>query len=164
MTRDEALALVSEKMHAAGSGMVTLAGGRLSNEDLFNIHQLNPGSDFLLYSYMGGGDLIPMAGVAKGTNFGEMGKGNVILVIASDLHEEAPLWWLRIKGAVKRGATLIVVSPRPTRLEKYAAHVVRYAYGEEVQTAAAFLSENVGGASENTPLTPRATDTPTPPP
>ncbi len=147
-TWDEALTLVSEKMHAAGSGMITLASGRLSNEDLFNIHQLNPGSEFLLYSYMGGGDLIPLAGVAKGTNFGEMGKGSAILVIASDLHEEAPLWWLRIKGAVKRGATLIVVSPRPTRLEKFATHVVRYAYGEEVQTASAFLSENVGGASE----------------
>jgi NADH-quinone oxidoreductase subunit G len=77
-----------------------------------------------------------------------MGKGSAILVLASDLHEEAPLWWLRIKAAAKRGATLIVVSPRPTRLEKYATHVVRYAYGEEVLTASDFLSENVGGASE----------------
>ena len=148
-TWDEALNLAAEKMRAAGSGMVTLASGRLSNEDLFNIRQLNPGSNNVLYSYMGGGDLMAQAGVGKGTNFGEMGKGSAILVIASDLHQEAPVWWLRIKQAAKRGATLIVAGPRPTRLEKYAAHVIRYAYGEEAQTAASFLSENVAGASES---------------
>src|SRR5512141_2091142 len=44
---DEALGLVAEKMRAAGPGFVTLVGGRLSNEDLFNIRQLNPSGDNL---------------------------------------------------------------------------------------------------------------------
>ncbi len=145
---DEALGLVADKMRAAGSALVTLAGGRLSNEDLFNLRQLNPSSDALLYSYMGGGDLMARVGVSSGTNFAAMGKGTAILVVASDLHQEAPVWWLRVKQAAKRGATLIVASPRSTRLEKYASHVVRYAYGEEAQTISSFLLENVAAASE----------------
>jgi NADH-quinone oxidoreductase subunit G len=76
--------------------------------------------------------------LGHGTNLGELGKGTAILVIACDLHEEAPLWWLRIRQAAKRGATLIVANPRPTRLDKFAAHTVRYAYGEELQTANTF--------------------------
>ena len=39
----------------------------------------------------------------------KLGKGTVILVVASDLHEEAPVWWLQVKNAVKRGALLLVV-------------------------------------------------------
>jgi NADH-quinone oxidoreductase subunit G len=46
---------------------------------------------------------------------------------------------LRIKPAAERGATLIVINPRETRLDKFAGHVVRYPYGQEVETLAAFL-------------------------
>jgi NADH-quinone oxidoreductase subunit G len=148
-TWEEALSLAAEKMRAAGPTLVTLASGRLSNEDLYNLRQLNPSGEALLYSYMGGGDLVARVGVGLGTNFAEMGKGTTILVVASDLHQEAPVWWLRIKQAAKRGATLIVASPRYTRLEKYATHVIRYAYGEETQTVSAFMLENVAAASEN---------------
>ncbi len=147
-TWDEALNLAAEKMRSAGAALVTLAGGRLSNEDLFNLRQLNPSGESLLYSFMGGGDLVARVGVGQGTNFAEMGKGTTIVVVASDLHQEAPVWWLRIKQAAKRGATLIVVNPRYTRLEKYASQVIRYAYGEEIQTLSAFMLENVAAADE----------------
>ena len=49
-----------------------------------------------------------------------MGKGTTILVVASDLYNEAPVWYLRIKQAAGRGATLIVVNARETSLERYA--------------------------------------------
>lgn len=140
-TWDEALALTAEKLRAAGSSLVTLAGGRLSNEDLFNLAQVTgaQGGQAALYSYMAGGDLTAQVGLAQGCNFGEMGKGAVILVVASDLHEEAPLWWLRIKQATERGATLIVLNPRETRLDKFAKHVLHYTYGQEAATLGAFL-------------------------
>ncbi len=79
-TWEEALTLVAEKAKGAGSGFMTLAGGRLSNEDLFNLRQLNPTGANLLYTYMGGGDLIDQVGVGQGTNFSDMGKGTAILV------------------------------------------------------------------------------------
>jgi NADH-quinone oxidoreductase subunit G len=146
---EEALALVAEKIQAAGENTVTLVGGRLANEDLFNLRQLAAarGGRAALYSYMAGGDLVAQVGLMPGSNFGEMGKGTAILVIASDLHDEAPLWWLRIKQAVKRGATLILLAPRFTRLEKYAAHKIRYTLGEEGQVLASFLPANAAGAA-----------------
>ena len=55
---------------------------------------------------MAGGDLVSQLGVGKGTNLSDLGKGTVILVVASDLQEEAPIWWLRVKQAAERGATL----------------------------------------------------------
>jgi NADH-quinone oxidoreductase subunit G len=62
-----------------------------------------------------------------------MGRGDAILVVASDLYEEAPIWWLRVKQAAERGATLIVANPRETKLDKYASFVVRYANGDEAK-------------------------------
>ena len=147
-TWDEALALVAEKVHAAGSGMTTLVSGRLANEDLFNLRQLNPGGAALLYSYMAGGDLVAKVGLSADSNFGAMGKGATILVVASDLHQEAPIWWLRIKQAVKRGATLIVAAARPTRLERYAAHTLRYAFGQEAETVQSLFQEKSTVAAE----------------
>ena len=69
----------------------------------------------------------------------KMGAETAILVVASDLEEEAPIWYLRVRGAAKRGAKLIVVNPRPTKLDHFATHVVRYAYGDEAAAVRAFL-------------------------
>jgi NADH-quinone oxidoreductase subunit G len=134
---NEALDLVEAHLRDAGDNFVTLAGGRLANEDLFNLAQL--GGKPVLYSFMGGGDLTARYGLVPGSNIGEMGKGSAILVVASDLHEEAPVWWLRIKQAVQRGATLIVVHPRRTRLDDFATHVLRCAYGDETATLRSLL-------------------------
>jgi NADH-quinone oxidoreductase subunit G len=145
---DEALGVAAQGLKEAGMDFLALAGGQLANEDLFNLRQLavGLGGKALLHTYMAGGDLTAQLGVGEGTNFGAMGKGNVILVVASDLHEEAPVWWLRIKQAAKRGAQVIVVNPRPTRLDAYAAHVVRYAYGDEATTIQGFLDSKDAAA------------------
>ena len=139
---DEALDLVAEKFKAAGNGLVSLAGGRLSNEDYFNLGQLTAhlGGKAALYSEMLGGDLTAKVGIAPGTNFADLGKGDAILVVASDLEEEAPLYWLRVKQAAERGATLIVANPRPTKTDRYASHSLRYAYGQEAAAVMALLN------------------------
>jgi len=139
---EEALDLVAEKFKEAGDGLVTLAGGRLSNEDLFNLQQLTAhlGGKALLDSKMMGGDLVAQVGVGQGTNFSAMGAGTAILVVACDLEEEAPLWWLRVKQAAERGATVIVANPRPTKADRSASHTPRYAYGEEAAFVLALLS------------------------
>jgi NADH-quinone oxidoreductase subunit G len=136
---DEALDLVAQRFRDAGEGLLTLAGGRLSNEDLFNLRQLTEGvgGQVALYSTMAGGDLTAQVGVGQGTNFSTMGPETAILVVASDLQEEAPIWWLRVKQASERGAKLIVANPRETRLDRYALHKLRYPYGSE---AAAVLA------------------------
>ncbi|HMD90970.1 MAG TPA: NADH-quinone oxidoreductase subunit NuoG [Anaerolineaceae bacterium] len=138
---DEALNAASGKLRAAGADMLALAGGRLANEDLFNLAQLTRarGGETILSSYMAGGDLVAKVGAGKGTKLSELGAGSAILVVACDLHEEAPVWWLQVKQAVERGVALIVINGRPTRLERYASHVLRYSYGDEAAMLAALL-------------------------
>ena len=145
---EEALKLVAEKAKAAGSDLVALAGGRLANEDLFNIAQFAAHVDgkARLYSDMAGGDLVAQVGLGSEADFGKMGAGSAILVVASDLEEEAPLYWLRVKQAAERGATLIVANPRETKLDANAEHILRYRYGQEAALMMALLKQLSGKA------------------
>ena len=132
----DAIKEVSAKLAEAKSDTVVLASGRLANEDLFNLKSLADGlgGKAVLYTDMGGGDLVTQVGVGQGTNFSDLKQGDAILVVASDLYEEAPIWWLRVKQAVKRGATLIVANARETKLDRFANFVVRYSNGDEVKS------------------------------
>jgi len=131
---DEALTLVADQFKNAGEGLLTLVSGRLPNEDLFNLKKLADGlgGKAGLYSYMAGGDLVAQVGLGEGSNLADLGEGDAIVVVACDLEEEAPVWWLRVKAAAERGAKLTVANPRPTKLDRYATDIIRYAYGEEV--------------------------------
>ena len=139
---ESAVKLAGEGFVKAKENLMVMASGRLSNEDLFNLKALSDqvGGKAVLYSNMGGGALTSMVGVGEGTNLGELGSplqgkiGATIVVMASDLYEEAPIWYLRVKQAAQRGATLIVANPRETKLDRFATFVVRYAYGDEVKT------------------------------
>jgi NADH-quinone oxidoreductase subunit G len=146
-TWDEALQLAAGKLKAAGAGLAGLAGDRLSNEDLYNFRQVvtGLGGRVALNTRMGGGEQTQQVGVGMGTNFAHMGPGTAILVVASDLEEEAPIWWLRVKQAAERGATLIVANGRATKTDRAAKYTIRYAYGHEVATVLGML---VTGSSE----------------
>ena len=139
---EEAMQLVAARLRLAGDGLLTLASGRLSNEDLFNLRELTSGvgGRTALYSQMGGGDLVAQVGVGKGTDFASLGPETAILVVACDLREEAPIWWLRVKQAAERGARLIVANPRPTRLDRYSTHIIRYPYGSEAAAVLAMVN------------------------
>ncbi len=131
-----------EGLRKAKSDMLVIASGRLSNEDLFNLKSLadQVGAQTAHYTRIGGGDLTSLVGVGsvnpavQGSNLGKLGKGSTIVVVASDLYQEAPIWYQRVKQAAQRGATLIVANARQTKLDRYASFVVRYAYGDEVKT------------------------------
>jgi len=147
---DANLTRAAAALGAAKSDALILAGGRLSNEDLFNIKQLAAGlgGKALLYSAMGGGEYASAYGLNAGSNLGDLGKGDTILVVASDLYNEAPIWHLRLKAAAKRGATLIVAAGRATKLDHFATTVERYAYGSELETVKQLASNDaVRGAA-----------------
>lgn len=138
---DEALQKAAEGLKEAGSDTVGIASGRLTNEDLFNLRSLikGLGGKAVLSDSMAGGDLVQRYGVGLGTNISSLGKRDAVLVIATDLHEEAPIWWLRLKQAAERGATLIVANARTTRLDDYAQHSLRFSPGQAVHTALSLL-------------------------
>jgi NADH-quinone oxidoreductase subunit G len=151
---EEALDLVAERFRSAGAGLLTLAGGRLSNEDLYNLRKftLAQGGKTALYTYMAGGQLTTQIGFAPGSNFADLGTDSAILVVGCDLEEEAPLWWLRVKQAAERGATLIVLNPRQTKLDQAASHTLRYPFG----SAAAAVLALVNALSQKRPDLPEA--------
>ncbi len=142
-TWQEALEKVVQAFRSAGAGLVTLASGRLSNEDLFNLARLTDhlGGRKVLDTFLGGGEWTEKVGLGAGHDPSRWGEGDVIVVVASDLEEEAPVLWLRVKEAAKRGATLVVMNPRPTKIERHAAHVVRYRYGEESKALMDLMEE-----------------------
>lgn len=143
---DEALTLTAHKLKEAGAAAAGLAGDRLSNEDLFQFQKLfrsglNKNNNLdLANKRLAGGDIVAEVGIASGSNLGALGKGDAILVIASDLLAEEPIWWLRVKQATQRGAALVVMNVRPTRLDKFADYVVHYGYGAALEAAGALGS------------------------
>lgn len=136
-------------LEGAGGDVAAIAGGAISNEDLWELRQLVQGlGGSRLGAWPpthGGADLIAQVGVGQDTNLSNLGAGDAILVVASDLEEEVPIWRLRLKRAQDRGAYLVVANARPTRMEDFARDMqrndkpvagaaVRYAPGEAAAT------------------------------
>jgi NADH-quinone oxidoreductase subunit G len=143
---EKALARVAEHVQARGASVGAIAGPMLSNEDLWELRSLVThagGGPLGVWPYrMTGADFIAQVGVGAGTNFKDMGHETAIVVVASDLVEEAPIWYLRIKVAADRGARLITVNARQTELDRFAKQTVRYEYGGEI---AALQSVDLNG-------------------
>jgi NADH-quinone oxidoreductase subunit G len=134
MSWEDTIGFVGDRLTNIGDGLLTVVSGRLPNEDLYNLKKLTDsiGGKTALYTHMAGGNLTAQFGLSEGSNLSALGKGDAILVIASDLEEEAPVWWLRIKQAAERGVFLMVANPRPTKLSRYANLEVSYVYGREI--------------------------------
>jgi NADH-quinone oxidoreductase subunit G len=167
-TWKDVFARVAGDLKAAGSDVAVIAGGAITNEDLWELKQLAAGlgSDRLgtWTPTHGGAELLAQVGVGKGTNLKDLGKGDAILVIATDLEEEVPMWRLRIKQAQDRGAYLVVANARHTRLEDFATHkerngkpvsgaAIRYPIGEaahvmhELKTRYPEIAEKLANAT-----------------
>jgi len=130
----EAIQRVADDLKAAGADVAAIAGSSLSNEDLWALRGLVNG---LGGSKLGvwppthaGADLVAQVGVGNDTNLGKLGKGDAVLVVASDLEEEVPIWRLRIKQAHDRGAYVVVMNARATRMDDFASETIRYDYPE----------------------------------
>ncbi len=141
---EEALTYASDSIRASSFNFLVLAGGRLSNEDLYSLKELTASVNgrTCLYSHMAGGDLASQFGLDSHANLGSLGRGTTFLVAGCDLHAEAPIYWLRVKNAVKRGARLVVVNARDTRLDKMAHYSIRYPYGREAEAIATLMPDS----------------------
>jgi NADH-quinone oxidoreductase subunit G len=134
-----ALEYSANEIQLAGGSVAAIAGSGMSNEDLWELRQLVTG---LGGNRLGawppthaGADLVAQVGVGQGTNLHDLGKGDAVLIVASDLEEEVPIWRLRIKQAHDRGAFVVVMNGRPTRMDDFASAVIHYDYS---QAAGAF--------------------------
>jgi NADH-quinone oxidoreductase subunit G len=133
---DDALKAAAKALKEAGNSVGFIGGPMTSNEDFFALRELaaHVGSRKLGLWPATLGDAAPAAevGIASGSRLTELGKGDALLVVASDLEEEAPIWFLQAKQAADRGAALIVANLRETKLDRYAGQTVRYGLGGAV--------------------------------
>lgn len=145
-TWSEALVAAARVLEKAGGDVAAIAGPGMSNEDLWTLRQLVTG---LGGSRLGawppthaGADLVAQVGVGKGTNLGDLGSGDAVLIIATDLEEEAPIYRLRLKQAHDRGAYVVVANVRPTRMDDFADAHIRYEVGAGAAAMHALRNEH----------------------
>jgi NADH-quinone oxidoreductase subunit G len=146
---ETALDAAAVGLRAAGVGVVGIGGVRASNEDLFLLRSLvdKLGGRAYLDRSLGGGDVVQEVGAGAGTRLADLKAGDAVLVIASDLHQEAPVWYLGLRQAVRHGATLVLANARPTKLDGEARFLLRYAYGREMETLKGLLQGATGKTS-----------------
>jgi NADH-quinone oxidoreductase subunit G len=149
---NEALSLVAQKFGVikeseGPDALGGIAGARLSNEDLYlfqkffreviGTHNIDHriGLSLALED-----ETAFTVGVGVGTDLGRVGQGTTILVIGADLDQEAPILYLRVAGAAKRGAHLINAGGRRTKLDAQAQTTLRYRYGAAAHLALGLLA------------------------
>jgi NADH-quinone oxidoreductase subunit G len=131
---DDALDLIVRRIARVLPHQVAgVAGDRLSNEDLFLFQALMRdvigAPQVNAYPDVYGAGLVARYGLGAGSDWRQLGPGSVILVVAGDVAEQAPVWFLWLKAAAQRGAELLVVNGRPTKLDRYATRRMRARYG-----------------------------------
>ena len=142
-TWEQAIQLISSKLQGASS-VAGVIGDRIANEDAFLFGKLMKAakgsvslSPKIAAAYA---DVVRAYGVGAGTDFKQLGKGDVIVVVNADVEESAPVWFLRLKAAITdRGATLIVAHSRPTKMHRYARKIAKYDAGMAAKWASAEL-------------------------
>lgn len=148
----DALTEAAGLLNAAGGSVAAIAGSGMSNEDLWALRQLVTG---LGGERLGawppthaGADLVAQVGVGQGTNLSHLGQGDAVLIIATDLEEEVPIWRLRLKQAHDRGAYVVVANARSTRMDDFASAALRYAPGEAAHFMHALRQDNAAAAEK----------------
>ncbi|MCB9176497.1 MAG: NADH-quinone oxidoreductase subunit NuoG [Caldilineae bacterium] len=132
---DEALGHVAERLAALvaeqGAGAVGgIAGGSLANEDLYLFGRF-------LRSVIGSNhvdhrpallrdDLIARAGLVGEARLTELGAGDTVVVAGLDVEEEAPVLFLNLRKALRRGARVLILAGRPQKLDAEASLSLRY--------------------------------------
>jgi NADH-quinone oxidoreductase subunit G len=153
---DEALSLVAQKFGAikeanGPDALGGIAGARLSNEDLYLFQKLfrqvigthNVDHRIGLNAALED-ETAYTVGVGLGTDLGRVGQDTTILVVGSDLDQEAPILYLRVAGAAaRRGAHLINAGGRRTKLDAQAQTSLRYRYGTAAYLALGLLASVV---------------------
>lgn len=132
----EVLSLIEEKF-AERKGLIGgLAGPRLSNEDLYVFQKLfrdvlgsNNIDHRIGLNKAIEDDLVHEIGVGMDTDIAQLRSESVVLVLGTDLDEEVPVLYLKVRTAGRKGANIITANGRKTKLDKVAKQSLYYQYG-----------------------------------
>ena len=127
----EALLRVADACRQARVGM--LAGGRLLDEDAYALSKLartvlrTNDVDHRRVAQPLAVDrraALSVVDRSRAVTYRDLERAPVILVVGLDAEQEVPILHLRLRKAAARGARIVVVHPRVTRLRDVAEHVV----------------------------------------
>jgi NADH-quinone oxidoreductase subunit G len=127
----EVLTWVAER--CAGARVAFLTGGRLTDEDYYALSKFArtvAGTNDLDHRRTFHGGLAELAAAAGATDretsvtYADLERAKVILIAGLDTEQEVPILHLRIRKAAARGARVVVVHPRRTRLHDVAEHIL----------------------------------------
>ncbi|MAG35492.1 MAG: NADH dehydrogenase (quinone) subunit G [Dehalococcoidia bacterium] len=138
---DEALTHVAAKIKGIrdehGAASIGVIGGQnIPNEDAFVLREFarsiigTPHLDHRIGARTAG---LPLADVPVPTPaLADADRAGAILLIGTDVTNDLPVQWLRLRAAVtKRGTKLIVANPRATEPDRIAYHRLRHRPGTE---------------------------------
>ena len=149
---ERALSEAAAALKKSGERAVALVGGRATNEEGFLVQHLmreGLGSahvDSRAAGRISGAHARALARPELSAKVSDIDHAGAILVLDTELVDEAPILDLRVRKAVRRnGARLVVASSRPSTLDPNAAASLRFAPGG-AEAALAALAAASGSA------------------
>jgi NADH-quinone oxidoreductase subunit G len=153
---ERALTEAAALLERSGESTVARVGGQATNEEGFLMQHLlrkGLGSPHVTSGPAGVGGLArALARVDLSARVSDIDHAGAILVLDTELVDEAPILDLRVRKAVRRnGARLVIASSRPSTLDPGASAALRFAPGAAeaalAALAAALGSPRASGAS-----------------
>jgi predicted molibdopterin-dependent oxidoreductase YjgC len=152
-----AVALQRVKEQHGGQAIGVIGGRNLTNEDCYALARFasevleTPHVDHRIGARsLAANPLAPFGLDAFNSQFADVENADAILLVGSDVYEEMPVFWLRIRKAVTKGAKLFVANPRATEADRIAFRRLRHRPGEEAAVARA-LSGDAGASTSLDP-------------
>src|SRR5438067_1058439 len=152
---ERALEEAVEGLDRAGERTAALVGGETTNEEGFLVQFLmrevlgSPHIDSRTGGELDGEHARALARHDLGAAVSDLDHAGAVLVLGTELVDEAPILDLRVRKAVRRsGVPLVVATSRPSSLDPNADAVVRYAPGSEEALIGALIAELGSGPAE----------------
>jgi NADH-quinone oxidoreductase subunit G len=152
---ERALSEAARALERSGESTLALVGGTATNEEGFLVQRLLRDGLGSPHVYSGaarsGGLARALAQPRLSARVSDIDHADAILVLGTELVDEAPILDLRVRKAVRRnGARLVVASARPSTLDPNAAAALRYAPGAD-EAAIGALAAALGSSRAATP-------------
>jgi NADH-quinone oxidoreductase subunit G len=133
---ERALSEAADALRRAGERSAALVGGQTTNEEGFLVQHLlrevlgSPHVDSRPGGRLDGAQARVLARAELSARVSDIDHADVVLVIDTELVDEAPILDLRVRKAVRRNrAGLVVASSRPSTLDPGAGATLRFAPG-----------------------------------
>jgi NADH-quinone oxidoreductase subunit G len=150
---DVAAKALRSGLDATGAGGVAVIGGsRLTNEAAYAWTKLAKGvigTDSVDAQLGDGLPAAVVAGLPRATIDDACTAGGTVLVIGSDLKDELPVLFLRVRDAVtRRRTTLVELAPRQTSLQELATLSLRHTPGAVHELVEAIVAADPDGSDD----------------